>query len=249
LVRVDRYEEAVLVRCSIEWLEASSNAGGVDADRDRYLKRLLVERLSADRFEELREKSHEMTGDETVKLALEAIGDELTSRRRVSEFRVIVFTDLERSTQFLADTGDVSGRAAMRKYDVRTNEALARHDGERVKGTGDGVLATFSSVAAAINFVTELLRDVDEAVDRGDLPLRLRVGIHAGETIADMGDVHGTVVNLTARVVDRADGGEILVTDTIRQIAVGSDHTFTNLGEADLKGIPEPMRLHRLELA
>jgi len=118
-----------------------------------------------------------------------------------------------------------------------------------VKGTGDGVLATFSSATDALHCVVELVRDIDRAVKAGELPMRIRVGVHAGETVADMGDVHGTVVNLTARVVDRADGGEILVTDTIRQIVVGGSHEFTPLGEVDLKGIPEPMRLHRLEWA
>lgn len=247
LVRVDRFEEAVLVRCSVEWLDVSSNAGGVDADRDRYLKRLFVERLSATRYDELRDASHELTGEAIVELALKTIDDELGARKRTSEFRVIVFTDLERSTQYLAGAGDEEGRAAMRQYDVRTDDRLARHHGVRVKGTGDGVLATFPTVTDALDCMIELLGEIDRAVERGELPMRLRVGIHAGETIADMGDVHGTVVNLTARVVDRADGGEILVTDTVRQIAVGSDHEFSNLGEADLKGIPEPIRLHRLE--
>jgi class 3 adenylate cyclase len=111
------------------------------------------------------------------------------------------------------------------------------------------VLATFSSVAEALACVSELARDIDHAVQRGELPLRLRIGVHVGETISEKGDVFGTVVNLTARVVDRARGGEILVTDTVRQIAVGSTYRFAALGEVELKGIPEPIRLHRLEWA
>ncbi len=247
LARLDRPEEAVLVRCALEYLKDSSEAGGVDADRDVHLRRQLTDRLGSDRFEQLRTESHDLTRDQLVGLALATIEDELRQRTHVSTFRVIVFTDLESSTSFMADTGDADAREAMRQYDLRTNEVLAKHRGERVKGTGDGVLATFSSVAEALACVVELAREVDHAVERGELPLRLRVGVHVGETIADMGDVHGTVVNLTARVVDQAGGGEILVTDTIRQIVVGSTYRFTPLGDVDLKGIPEPIRLHRLE--
>ena len=247
LARLDRPEEAVLVRCALEQLKDSSEAGGVDADRDVHLRRQLTDRLGSERFEQLRAESHDLNRDQLVGLALETIEDELRQRTEVSTFRVIVFTDLESSTSFMADAGDADAREAMRQYDLRTNEALAKHRGERVKGTGDGVLATFSSVAEALACVVELARAVDHAVERGELPLRLRVGVHVGETIADMGDVHGTVVNLTARVVDQADGGEILVTDTIRQIVVGSAYEFTPLGEVELKGIPDPIRLHRLE--
>jgi class 3 adenylate cyclase len=63
----------------------------------------------------------------------------------------------------------------------------------------------------------------------------------------DEGDVHGTVVNLAARVVDRAAGGEVLVTETVRQIAAGSGYDFVGLGEATLKGIPEPIKLYRID--
>jgi predicted ATPase/class 3 adenylate cyclase len=247
LARLDRPEEAVLVRCALEHLKDSSEAGGVDADRDVHLRRQLTDRLGRDRFEQLMAESHDLNRDQLVGLALDTIDDELRQRTRTTTFRVIVFTDLESSTSFTADAGDADARKAMRQYDQRTDALLAKHRGERVKGTGDGVLATFSSVAEALACMVELARDIDHAVERGELPLRLRVGMHVGETITDMGDVYGTVVNLTARVVDRADGGEILVTDTIRQIVVGSTYRFTSLGEVELKGIPDPIRLHRLE--
>ena len=237
------------MRCALEHLKDSSGAGGVDADRDTHLKRQLTDRLGGDRFEALRVESEGLDREALVELALSTIEDELRRRSGSGAFRVIVFTDLESSTSYMADAGDAEARDVMRKYDLMTDAALARHGGERVKGTGDGVLATFSSVGAALECVVELAREVDGAVSAGELPMRLRVGVHVGETIADMGDVHGTVVNLTARVVDRAGGGEVLVTDTVRQIVVGSGHVFSALGEVELKGIPEPIRLHRLEWA
>lgn len=247
LAQLDRPEQAVLVRCALEHLKDSSGTGGVDAHRDAGLRRQLTERLGSERFEELRVESQGLSQDRLVTLALDTISEEMRLRTQTSTFSVVVFTDLESSTSFMADAGDSDARAVMRQYDLRTDAALGRHGGVRVKGTGDGVLATFGSVAEALASVVELAREIDEAVQRGELPMRLRVGMHVGEMIEDMGDVHGTVVNLTARVVDQAEGGEILVTDTIRQIIVGSTHEFTSLGEIELKGIPDPIRLHRLE--
>ena len=246
LVRVDRYEAALEIRSAVATLESSSGVGGLDAERDRYLVGVVRERLGDERFDQVTERGRQLGHDEVVEQAMDVVTTELRARRNVAELRAIVFTDLESSTRYLAEAGDSDGRAVMRIYDVRTDEALARHRGTRIKGTGDGVLATFPTATDALACVTELLGAIDRDVEAGALPLRVRVGVHAGESIADMGDVHGTAVNLTARVVDRADAGEVLVTDTVRQILLGSELTFEPVGEFDLKGIPEPVALHRL---
>ncbi len=248
LVRLDRLEEVVLIRCALEELEASSGAGGVDAERDRHLRRLLKERLGSERFDQLQRDSTSLGRDDVVSMALDLINTELRAREGVELFRAIVFTDLEQSTSFTAGEGDDRSRAAFREYELRTNEAIARNGGHRVKGTGDGVLATFSSVSDALRFVTEISQTIREAVDRGELPLRLRVGVHAGEVIIEDDDVYGTVVNLAARVADRAAGGDVLVTETVRQVAAGSSYSFALLGEERFKGIPEPIKVYRVEL-
>lgn len=92
LVRLDCLEEAVLIRCALEHLKASSGAGGVDAERDRHLRRALTERLGSERFGQLREESRSLGHDDVVELALDAIERELRTHRRAVEFRVIVFT-------------------------------------------------------------------------------------------------------------------------------------------------------------
>ena len=254
------------MRCALEEMSRSSRAGGEDADTDRYLRRRLMTQLGKARFTELQEESHTYDEVRVVALALTTIDDELVARAgdlvgdpavdvetgwtsgpEVTRFQVIAFTDLESATSYMAGHGDRDARLEMREYDLRTNLTLAEHRGVRVKGTGDGVLATFPTISDALDWVMEFQQSVEEAVVSGELPLRVRVGLHAGETIADMGDVHGTAVNLAARVVDKAEGGEVLVTDTVRQIAVGGQHVFSSLGNVELKGIPEPIGLHRLE--
>lgn len=149
----------------------------------------------------------------------------------------------------MAERGDRDARDVMRRYEELTERLLVEFRGARVKGTGDGMLLTFATASDAFRCAQSLLDEID---DRPELPLGVRVGVHVGEMIdeteTDEGDdIHGTVVNLTARVVDRADGGEIVVTDTARQVAPAAGFGFVDLGEHELKGIPGSIRLHRLE--
>jgi predicted ATPase/class 3 adenylate cyclase len=281
LARIDRPEQAVLVRCAIEEISRSSKAGGEDADTDRYLRRKLVADLGKARFEQLQEESHRLDETHVVQLALDTIESELDERvdpepssdaaeqvpapELADEspksdhaepsaedplaplvFRVIAFTDLESSTSYMARK-DRDARTAMREYDRRTRKTLEKHGGRHWKGTGDGVLATFSTVTEALVWVVEFQKDIEEAVESGELPLRVRVGVHAGETIEDLDDVYGTAVNLAARVVDQAGPGEVLVTGAVQEMALGGQHRFSSRGKVELKGIPEPIGLYSLD--
>ncbi len=76
-----------------------------------------------------------------------------------------------------------------------------------------------------------------------DTPIRIRVGINAGEPIAEDDDLYGTAVIQAARVMGIADGGQILVTDTVRNLVAGKDYRFSDHGTHDLKGFEEPARL------
>ena len=246
LVRIDRFEAALELRAAMAALASTSGVGGVEVERDRYLSGLIRERLGDERYQEVVARAGHRSRDEITELAVATVAAELRTRRNVAELRAIAFTDLESSTRFLADSGDQDGRAVMRRYDLRTDEVLARHRGQRIKGTGDGVLATFPTATDALRFAIDLVGGVERDVRSGDLPLRLRVGVHVGEAITDLGDVHGTAVNLAARVVDRAEAGEVLITEVVRQVVLGSDLQVEDAGSHDLKGIPEPVRLHRL---
>lgn len=76
--------------------------------------------------------------------------------------------------------------------------------------------------------------------------MEIKVGVHAGEVVADAGDVHGLAVNVASRVADCASGGEIVVTDTVRQLVAGTDVACEEVGTRELKGVPEPVRLYLL---
>jgi adenylate cyclase len=77
-------------------------------------------------------------------------------------------------------------------------------------------------------------------------PLRVRVGINAGEPIAEDDDLFGASVIATARVASAAKGGQILASDVVRQLLAGKGFTFTDQGEHALKGFEDPVRLYEV---
>ena len=99
---------------------------------------------------------------------------------------------------------------------------------------------------AAFANATESLRAARTVISATDsLGLRVRTGIHAGETYEDDGDLFGTCVNIAARICEQAAGGETLVTPVVEGLVEGSDLSFEDRGEAELKGIGK-RRLMRL---
>ena len=73
--------------------------------------------------------------------------------------------------------------------------------------------------------------------------VRVRVGLNAGEPIAEDDDYFGAAVQLAARVCDRAEPGQVLVSNVVKELCTGKLFQFDNQGEATLKGFPEPVRL------
>ena len=86
-------------------------------------------------------------------------------------------------------------------------------------------------------------RAFSEHNESAEEPIKVRVGLNAGEPIAEDDDLFGTAVNEAARITATADGGEILVSDVVRQLAKGKDFLFADRGETSLKGFDEPVRL------
>jgi class 3 adenylate cyclase len=82
-------------------------------------------------------------------------------------------------------------------------------------------------------------------------PIRVRIGLNAGEPIAEHdpdghSDLFGTAVNEAARITASAKGGEILVANVVRELAKGKDFLFADRGDTSLKGFDEPVRLYEV---
>jgi adenylate cyclase len=101
-------------------------------------------------------------------------------------------------------------------------------------------MASFGSVAKAVECAISLQRAFAE---REGEPLNVRVGLNAGEPIEEEGDLFGATVILTSRIAAKADGGEILVADTVRGLCSGKGFLFADRGEFVAKGFEEPVRI------
>ena len=114
----------------------------------------------------------------------------------------------------------------------------AKHGGRVVKNLGDGSLVSFGSNSSAIAFALEVQDQIE-----GEL--QLRIGMAAGEPIQEDGDIHGAVVAQASRVADLGGPGEVIVADSVRQLAIGKGFNFESAGEVSLKGFDQPIAVWR----
>ena len=158
-------------------------------------------------------------------------------------FRTVVFTDVAGHTAMMQRLGDERGREVLRFYDGLTRDALRAHGGTELKALGDGFMASFPAATRALQFAAALQRAVSAGGEANGEPLLIRVGINAGEPIAEGDDLFGSAVILAARVADQAAGGQVLVADVVRQLVAGKDFLFAELGQPLLAGFKEPVRI------
>ena len=108
-------------------------------------------------------------------------------------------------------------------------------------------MASFSSASSALDSAIAIQRGVAAHVaEHPDSPLGVYVGLNAGEPIAEDDDLFGTSVDLAARICGRAEPGQILASDVVRQLAAGKDFLFSDLGETELRGFEDPVKLWEL---
>ena len=162
-------------------------------------------------------------------------------------FRTILFTDIEGSTALTQRLGDAGAREVLREHERIVREALKSHGGSELKTMGDGFMASFSSATRALESAIAMQRAFEAwnagGGAHGRAPLRVRIGLNAGEPIAEDEDLFGTAVIEAARIAATAKGGEILVSNVVRELAKGKDFLFVDRGEVTLKGFDEPVRL------
>jgi class 3 adenylate cyclase len=156
-------------------------------------------------------------------------------RHRVEHDRMlatVLFTDICGSTERAAQLGDRSWRYMLERHDALFRRALERHRGREVKRTGDGFLATFDGPARAIRCASDLTDSVNS------IGIQVRAGLHTGELEVMDGDLGGLAVHIAARVMDRAQPNEVLVSSTVKDLVVGSGIEFEERGAHELRGVP-----------
>jgi adenylate cyclase len=125
-------------------------------------------------------------------------------------------------------------------------EALKAHDGSEIKHTGDGIMASFMSASRALECAVSMQRAFAGHNESAEEPLRVRIGLNAGEPIAEDEDLFGTAVQMAARICAQAEPGQILAPIVVRELAAGKGFMFADRGEVMLRGFEDPVRLYEL---
>ena len=161
-------------------------------------------------------------------------------------FRTVLFTDVEGSTALTQRLGDAQARDLLREHERITREALKAHGGSEVKTMGDGFMTSFGSATKALECAIAIQRAFAERNDSADEPIKVRIGLNAGEPIAEDEDLFGTTVNMAARICAKAGGGEILAPIVVRELVAGKEFLISDRGETEMRGFEDPVRLYEV---
>ncbi|HSR70823.1 MAG TPA: adenylate/guanylate cyclase domain-containing protein, partial [Kiloniellales bacterium] len=121
--------------------------------------------------------------------------------------------------------------------------SLKHHGGSEVKHLGDGIMASFADVPASVASAISIQRELSSYNEASEIPIRVRIGIHAGEPVEESDDLFGSAVQLAARICGIAQADAILVSRAVTEACAGADLGFELLGSETLKGFSEPVEL------
>ena len=165
-----------------------------------------------------------------VRRFLVEIGREEASFDRI--LATVLFTDIVDSTRRAAELGDRRWSEIVRRHHATVRTLLGRYRGIEIDTAGDGFFASFDGPARAVRCAMAIVDAVRS------LGIEVRAGLHTGE-VERIGDkIGGLAVNIGARVAARAAPSEVLVSQTVRDLMVGSELTFNDRGSHELKGVP-----------
>jgi len=139
--------------------------------------------------------------------------------------------------------GDTAAMDVVRAHDKIVRKALAEQQGHEVKHTGDGIMASFESVAKGVGAAITILRSLADYNATANHPFGIRVGISAGEPVTEGGDLFGAAVQLASRICDQALADEILASGGVQELAIGKGFDFVERDPVPLKGFPDPVRI------
>jgi class 3 adenylate cyclase len=176
-----------------------------------------------------------------------AEGEEAAVGAAPSGLVTILFTDMEGSTTLTQRLGDAKAQEVLRTHNTIVRDALKAHSGSEIKHTGDGIMASFASASRALECAIAIQRALAQHNESNpDIPIRVRIGLNAGEPVAEEEDLFGTAVQLAARIAAKAEGEEILVSDTLRGLVAGKGFLFSDRGDVALRGFEDPVRLYEV---
>lgn len=151
----------------------------------------------------------------------------------------ILFTDIVRATERAAELGDHGWRQLLTQHHAVVRRELGRFRGREVDTAGDGFMAAFDGPARAVRCAQAIIR-----ATREQLKLDVRAGLHVGECEIMENKYAGLAVHIGARVAALANAGEVLVSNTVKDLVAGSGIQFEDRGGRSLKGVPGHWQLY-----
>ena len=161
----------------------------------------------------------------------------------------IVFSDIESSTALAMSLGDTKWFEVLGEHNDIIRRNLKGYGGTEIKSQGDGFMLTFPSARAAVLCMIDIQRELARrASEQPDAPVRIRIGLHTGEAIADAeGDLFGKHIIMAARIANLAEGGQILASAITKEITSSrGDLEFGEAQEVTLKGIEGTYQVHEV---
>lgn len=161
-----------------------------------------------------------------------------------SQVVTVMFTDMVGSTNMTETLGDEGAQKMVRLHNRIVRDALTKKLGREVKHTGDGIMASFENASNGIEAAIMIQESLAESHrQEPDLPLQIKIGINAGEAIMEDDDIFGSTVQIAARLADKAQAGEIIISSLVQGLCSGKKIAMTKRGPANLKGVSDPVDL------
>ena len=206
--------------------------------------RFIADAIHGARFVELPGKEHPPFLGDTARVVDElhrfitAIREEEAALDRV--LATVLFTDIVGSTDRAAALGDHAWKDVLERHHDLVRAMLTRYRGTEVDTAGDGFFATFDGPARAARCALAIIEGVKS------LGIEVRAGVHTGEVETIAGKTGGMAVVIGSRVGAKAQGSEVLASQTVKDLTAGSGLVFDDAGEHELKGVPDRWYLYRV---
>lgn len=225
-------------------------------DDDQGTVFCLAEGPDRESIEAVHREAHGLVADNVIEVGEGPINDFLGAvpRHAVghpyvdSAIRAIVFTDVCESTRQTQELGDDGFMMLLHEHDDIVRRALRERAGREVKHTGDGIMASFNSVCAAVDASIDVQRSLRARNVEAQRVMEIRIGISVGEPVTERDDLFGATVQLAARLCAVAPRGGVAVSSAVRDLCVGKRYNFDPTGALELKGFTDPVPVFEVRI-
>lgn len=161
----------------------------------------------------------------------------------IAEQATIVFSDIVSSTDLVTKLGDAAARDVFLQHDKIVRDQIRKYRGRELQNLGDGFMLSFEAASEAIKCACDIQKEISQNI----ASIKVRIGINTGEVVRREGKhPFGQAVVVASRIVSRAKGEQILVSDVTKHLTSGSRFPFIEKGRFKPKGFTETIKLHEV---